>query len=642
MTNNLAPIALFVYNRLAHAQKTIEALKENALAAQSEIFIFSDGPKDSSDEIKVNAVRSFVKQISGFKNVTVTVRQKNAGFAEAITSGVTDIVNRFGKIIVVEDDLVTSPHFLEFMNDALNLYGNDEKVMEVSGYLWPEKKELPETFFLIAAPCWGWATWARAWKEFNPNVRHLMSEIKSKNLVRKFNFDGSHNFFNHLQANADGNMKTWAIRWYASVFLRDGLCLYPKKSLTHNIGNDGSGTHDDPLKVFDTKLSQEKIKVERMPLEESAYARGLYRKFLKTTESPFRDRLRYNTRYYFKRTLEELRKGPSKNWGRIIVEKMRATSLMTNLLIPMKRRVEKSKNMAKTRWFYFKHNFLKTRQGELLISNRKGDSDGYIEHANERGMFSIFRQMLDIISLNGEKKISAEFYGTLYNDIPEENMWQYYFEPIRNETRKKYPAFSFNIRPYKDALSSEKKEHLLLFNQIIKDRIRIKREILDKINIFVSAHFANKKVIGVHFRGTDVWKSVGGMTKGIFRKAGPEEYFGEIDRLLANGYDSVFLATDEEAVYKQFKDRYGQKLLSYSKHRSTDKRVIVHYLLEKNADTKYAFTKKELGEEVVIDCVLLSKCGYFIYGDSNVSTVVRFFNPYARSKNMDLITSQHE
>lgn len=637
MTNTLAPIALFVYNRLTHAEKTIDALKKNALAAQSELFIFSDGAKDRNDEPKVSAVRSYIKQVSGFKSVIISERQENAGLADSITSGVTQVVNNFGRIIVLEDDIVTSPYFLQFMNDALTLYENDEKAMEVSGYLWPEKKELPETFFMIAAPCWGWATWARAWKKFNPNINYLMSELRSKNFIRKFNFDGGHNFFNHIRANADGNMKTWAIRWYASVFLNHGLCLFPKKSLTHNIGNDGSGTHDDPIKVFDTEVSKEKINVERIPLEESAFARNLYRKFLKTTESPFRDRFRYNTRYYFKRTIEELRNGPSKNWWRIIVDKTRTTSLMSNALIPLKRRLVRNSLIAKTRWFYFKNNFLKPIQGELFISNTKSDGDGYIEHANERGMFSIFRQMLDIISLHGEKKISARFRDTLYNDIPEENMWDYYFEPIQNDVKRQYKNGSFNVRPYKDALSSENKDHLRLFNQVIKDRIRIKPEITAKADAFMRERFENKKIIGVHFRGTDIWKSVGGGTSDIFRKATPEKYFVELDKLLENGYDNIFLATDEEAVYKQFKDRYGGKLLSYSKHRSTDKRVIVHYLTENKPGEHYPFTKKELGEEVIIDFLLLSKCDFFLYGDSNVSTVVRFFSPSTPSKNMDLI-----
>ncbi|MDO8483137.1 MAG: glycosyltransferase [bacterium] len=640
MTNNLAPITLFVYNRLTHTEKTIAALRKNTLATQSELFIFSDGPKDRNDEIKVNTVRSYIKQVSGFKHVSIIEREKNLGLADSITSGVTKVVNDFGKVIVLEDDIITSPHFLQFMNDSLNLYVNDKSVMEVSGYLWPEKKELPETFFMIAAPCWGWATWARAWKDFNPDIQYLMSEINSKNLVRKFNVDGGHNFFNHLRANADGNMKTWAIYWYASVFLRGGLCLYPRKSLTHNIGNDGSGTHDDPTKVFDTKLSLDKINVERIPLMESACARKLHRRFLKTTESPLRDRIRYGTRYYLKRVFEELKKGPSKNWKRIIVEKLKTTLLVSNLIIPTKRWAVRNVGIVKTRWFYFKNNFLKTRRGELLISNTENDMDGYIEQASERGMFSIFRQMLDIISVYGERKISVEFYNTLYNDIPEENMWEYYFEPLKNDVRRRYPDLYFNVRPYKDALSSENKTHLELFNQVIKDRVRIKQEILGKAEAYLQEHFTNKKIIGVHFRGTDVWKSVGGMTNNIFRKAYPEEYFPVIDGLLENGYDNIFLATDEEAVYLQFKERYGLKLLSYSKHRSTDKRVIVHYLTEKQSATKYAFTKKELGEEVIIDCVLLSKSDFFLYGDSNVSTVVKFFNAYMQSKNMDLIPTE--
>src|SRR3989339_698479 len=139
----LSPIVLFVYNRLEHTRKTIEALQKNELAKDSELFLYSDGPKNEENIKKVNEVRKYINSIDGFKKVKIVEREINFGLARSIIAGVTDIVNKYGKIIVLEDDIVTSPYFLTFMNDALCLYENEEKVMHISGYFFPvENKNL--------------------------------------------------------------------------------------------------------------------------------------------------------------------------------------------------------------------------------------------------------------------------------------------------------------------------------------------------------------------------------------------------------------------------------------------------------------------------------------------------------------------
>lgn len=245
----LAPIVLFVYNRPWHTQQTIEALQKNSLATDSELFIYSDAPKNDSAIPLVKAVREYIKSIKGFKNVSIIERRTNYGLASSIIDGVTRITNEFGKVIVLEDDLVTSPHFLNYMNDGLSLYENDENVASIHGYIYPIDK-LPETFFIKGADCWGWATWKRAWNIFEPDGKVLLEKLTSSGLQNEADFNGSYQYTKMLEDQIIGKNNSWAIRWYMSAFLEDMLTLYPGKSFVENIGNDGSGTHSEETKVF--------------------------------------------------------------------------------------------------------------------------------------------------------------------------------------------------------------------------------------------------------------------------------------------------------------------------------------------------------------------------------------------------------
>jgi len=182
-----APIVLFTYNRPWHTRRTIEALQKNHLASESVIFIFSDGPKTEEDEPKVEEVRKFLKTIQGFKQIEIIEREKNWGLAKNIIDGVTKVVNEYGKVIVLEDDIVTSPSFLKFMNEALNRFEDKEKVMHISGYMYPIKTEgLPDTFFIKPTSCWGWATWKRAWKFFERNPQKQINSL-TKDQIKDFN-----------------------------------------------------------------------------------------------------------------------------------------------------------------------------------------------------------------------------------------------------------------------------------------------------------------------------------------------------------------------------------------------------------------------------------------------------------------------
>jgi len=291
MINNLAPIALFVYNRPGHTKKTVTALQKNKLAKDSKLFVFSDAPKNPAEKTEVKKVRNYLRQINGFKKITIIEQKENQGLAKSIISGVTEIVNKYGRVIVLEDDLITSPYFLQYMNEALQIYENNKQVMHISGYFFPIKNNLPATFFFNQTSCWGWSTWKRAWQYFNPDANILLKEIKKGNQIKKFNLDGYHDFTKQLRDNINGNINTWAIKWQASVFLKDGLCLHPNKSLVQNIGHDGSGINCKENDIFNNDSLAGQINISPIVLKETVEARRLVAKFFAKRKMPLHKRL---------------------------------------------------------------------------------------------------------------------------------------------------------------------------------------------------------------------------------------------------------------------------------------------------------------------------------------------------------------
>lgn len=241
---SLAPIALFVYNRPDHLAATLEALRANALAARSCLHIFSDGPKKPETVAAVQEVRRRLGSVEGFAEVRIVEHASNLGLAASIIDGVTRLAEAHGRVIVVEDDLVVSPHFLEYMNEALERYRNESAVMQVSGYMFPVDMGVAEdSLFLPFTTSWGWATWARAWQEFDPVMHGRETLARDRRLREAFNLDGAYDYYGMLQRQARGEVDSWAIRWYLSVFLKQGLTLYPAQTLVMNAGFDGSGTH---------------------------------------------------------------------------------------------------------------------------------------------------------------------------------------------------------------------------------------------------------------------------------------------------------------------------------------------------------------------------------------------------------------
>jgi len=265
-----APIVLFAYNRPLHIRKTVEALQTNPLAKDSELIVISDGPKyDEQSIAKVRQVREYIKTITGFKKLTIIEKVVNAGLAESIRAGVTEIVNKYGKIIVFEDDLLSSPFVLKFLNDALDRYEKDDSVISITGYIYPLKGSLPDTFFIKGADCLAWATWQRGWALFEKDGAKLLTEIRSKKLEKDFDVQYSYPYTKMLEDQVAGKVSSWAIRWYASAFLRNKLTLYPGRSLVQHIGGDGSGTNCGVSQFYDTELSDKPIVFKHIPIEES-------------------------------------------------------------------------------------------------------------------------------------------------------------------------------------------------------------------------------------------------------------------------------------------------------------------------------------------------------------------------------------
>lgn len=244
----LAPIALFVYNRPAHTRRTLEALTVNPEARESTLHLFCDGPKPSASLADLQAiaeVRRVVRESPWCGRIEIHESSINLGLAKSIVQGVTTLVKKHGRIIVLEDDIRVTTGFLRYMNVALDIYENSLRVMQVSAYAYPTSRTSQNsTYFLKAMSCWGWATWARAWQTYDDDAHALLS-FWTANAARStgFNLDGSGDYLDQLQANVDGRKSTWAVKWFASWMKHDGLCLYPTKSLAQNEGHDNSGTN---------------------------------------------------------------------------------------------------------------------------------------------------------------------------------------------------------------------------------------------------------------------------------------------------------------------------------------------------------------------------------------------------------------
>lgn len=283
MTN--APIALFVYNRPAHTRRTIEALLANAEAEDSPLYIFSDAPKTPSASQAVSEVREYIRGVSGFRTVTILERNQNMGLANSVIAGVTQLCEEYGHTIVLEDDLVVSKHFLAYMNQALELYKDQDEVMQISGHMFPVEIEIEEdAFFLPFTTSWGWATWKRAWDKFDPSAAGFAALKCDRKLRKAFDLDDAYPYFDLLKKQLKGEVDSWAIRWNLTVFMQTGLALFPKQTLVHNTGFDGTGTHCGSQEVFiANNLSTFAVKRLPQAIEVSRIASGRVYDYLRLT-----------------------------------------------------------------------------------------------------------------------------------------------------------------------------------------------------------------------------------------------------------------------------------------------------------------------------------------------------------------------
>lgn len=288
---NFAPIALFVYNRPEHTRRTIKFLQQNLLAEESRLYIFSDAAKNPNNQSLVEEVREIIHSVEGFKHVELIERKNNLGLANSIIDGVSRLVKEYGKVIVFEDDLISSTYTLQYFNDALIRYQDEEKVMHIGAYMYPLKEEnLPETFFYRAATSWGWATWDRAWKNFEPDIDLIISRFDHEKKHR-FSIDGTMNFWKQILEFKSGKNNSWAIRWYASIFLKGGLTLNPSKSLINNIGHDGTGIHSGMNDIYHVIINPQPIQSFPEKIEENQLVYHSIKNFLKNRKGSLWQRI---------------------------------------------------------------------------------------------------------------------------------------------------------------------------------------------------------------------------------------------------------------------------------------------------------------------------------------------------------------
>jgi len=294
-SGSLAPIIVFAFNRPEHLARTLAALAACPEASSSALTIYCDGARRPNDEEGVAAVREWASTASGFASVKVVCRERNWGLAASIIAGVSEQLSASNEVIVLEDDILVSPHFLSYMNRGLDLYALDERVASVHGYVYPVAEALPETFFLRGADCWGWATWARAWAHFEADGAKLLRELHRRRSSKHFDFDGQYPYTGMLEDQIAGRNNSWAIRWHASCYLKNLFTLYPGRTLVQNIGHDASGTHCQTTDAMGGEPTQDAIAVDAIPVVESIVGRAAFVRLFSSQRS-WKRRLRDSVR----------------------------------------------------------------------------------------------------------------------------------------------------------------------------------------------------------------------------------------------------------------------------------------------------------------------------------------------------------
>lgn len=280
---NFSPIIIFVYNRLHHLNTLLNSLQKNDLFKKSKVLVFSDGPKNEIDKDKIDKVRELLKKKLVQQNSEIIENNINLGLSRNIIGGLNKIFQIYDRAIILEDDLELSPFFLNYMNDALNLYSTSENVASISGYMYPiePKKFSNNYFFLKLVESWGWGTWKRAWNIFENDSLKLKKKIDEKKLANEFNLDPGISYYKMLTDNINGLNDSWAVRWYASTFLKNMNTLFPSKSFVKNIGIDNSGENCNYTTVYNSSINVEYNKLKKIDSLELLSDRFVIQSFFK-------------------------------------------------------------------------------------------------------------------------------------------------------------------------------------------------------------------------------------------------------------------------------------------------------------------------------------------------------------------------
>lgn len=284
-SSSLAPIALFAYNRRDEFRQTLEALQQNHLASQSELHVFVDGPKQPADWEKVEKVQQIAKTISGFRSVHLHLSEFNKGCSNSIIDGVSQLLSQHSSVIVVEDDIITAPNFLDFVNQGLAQYGHDEKVFSVGGYTFPFRrpKDYPNDIYFYGRTCaWGWGIWADRWFQTDWSVADFDAFVADPVEQKKFNYYGSDRV-RMLSRVMKSEIDSWDIRLCYNQFKQHSLTIYPVLSKTKNIGFNGKdGTNTNNYNRYKTVLDlgqQRQFSFPQIVSENSYYTEQLRRQF---------------------------------------------------------------------------------------------------------------------------------------------------------------------------------------------------------------------------------------------------------------------------------------------------------------------------------------------------------------------------
>ena len=294
----LAPVVLFVHRRPTHTLRTIKALAANEFANKTRLIVYADAARNEQEREMVQSVIEVIKTAKGFKEISIIKREVNYGLSRNIIDGITETCSTNERVIVLEDDIVTTASFLKYMNQALERYENESQVWHISGWNYPiNTKELGDAFFWRVMNCWGWATWSDRWQYFNKDPNHIMNSWDTE-MISRFNLDGAHHFYGQVLANYTGKINTWAIFWYATIFENNGFCLNPAQSFVHNIGNDGTGVNCGITDSFDVNALSQEISTLPDKIVESKLAVERIKSFYSNMPS-FKQKLVMRLKNYF-------------------------------------------------------------------------------------------------------------------------------------------------------------------------------------------------------------------------------------------------------------------------------------------------------------------------------------------------------